>query len=285
MPPTINEQIIIYFAAFCKNSHLRYETIKLYLSGIRHFYIRYNIDSPLNYPGQLLQLQYVLRGLKKSQQNNPITRLPITFDLLERMIRILPKHMCLYDEAMYRAILLLAFFGFLRCGEFTVQQEGKFNPMLNLCLGDVSFHFVNRYDIFLKNSKADVFRQGVRIPISQSYTNRSVCPVYHMKQYIALRSASGCSAKDPLFMDSQGVILHRSQFIRNMKQLLKMVGVDPDLYNGHSFRIGAATSAGKHNVPDHLIKVLGRWSSDSYLKYIRTDVKAICHAQNAMARV
>ena len=46
-------------------------------------------------------------------------------------------------------------------------------------------------------------------------------------------------------------------------------------YSSHSFCIGAATTAGARGVPDHLIKILGRWSSDAHQIYIRTPVSSI----------
>lgn len=39
------------------------------------------------------------------------------------------------------------------------------------------------------------------------------------------------------------------------KHTLECIGIDSSRYNGHSFRIGAATV----HMEDHLIKVLGRW--------------------------
>jgi hypothetical protein len=42
------------------------------------------------------------------------------------------------------------------------------------------------------------------------------------------------------------------------------------MYASHSFRIGAATAAGSAGLPTWLIKTLGRWSSDCYERYIRT---------------
>ena len=40
---------------------------------------------------------------------------------------------------------------------------------------------------------------------------------------------------------------------------------------------GGATTAAARGVPDHLIKTLGRWSSDAYQIYIRTPVSSIVH--------
>ena len=46
-------------------------------------------------------------------------------------------------------------------------------------------------------------------------------------------------------------------------------------YTSHTFRSGAATSAASCGLPDHLIKTLGRLSSDAYQIYINTPVSTI----------
>ena len=51
---------------------------------------------------------------------------------------------------------------------------------------------------------------------------------------------------------------------------LKMAGISPEAYTGHSFRIGAATTAAKCGIEeDSLIQTLGRWKSTAYLAYIK----------------
>ena len=62
-----------------------------------------------------------------------------------------------------------------------------------------------------------------------------------------------------------------------IRNLLFSCGVVGD-YTGHSFRIGAATTAARVGLPVHLIKTMGRWSSDAYKLYFRTselDIAAV----------
>ena len=40
-------------------------------------------------------------------------------------------------------------------------------------------------------------------------------------------------------------------------------------FSSHSFRIGAATVAGRNGIPDLLIQELGRWKGNAFQSYIR----------------
>jgi hypothetical protein len=44
---------------------------------------------------------------------------------------------------------------------------------------------------------------------------------------------------------------------------------DEQIYKCYSFRIGAATTAHMMGIPDNRIKAMGRWHSDSFMRYIR----------------
>ena len=54
-----------------------------------------------------------------------------------------------------------------------------------------------------------------------------------------------------------------------LKQMLGICGVNPDLYNVHSFRSGCVVDLHKiHNLSIESIKKLGRWHSNSVYNYL-----------------
>ncbi len=227
--------------------------------------------------GHTPRLMLILRGAKRGQTSVHNGKLPVTFFVPRGIMNFLRKgSLCLYDSVMLAAAFSMAFFGFLRCGEFTTHGVG-FDPSTTLCLRDICFSPDSQsYALHLKSSKTDVSHKGVTVFLCA--TGNAECPVRLMKSYTDLRLHSGADASDPLFIDMNGSVLSRRSFISTLKMILTKLGIDANAYSGHSLRIGAATSAAKGHVPDHLIKVLGRWSSDCYQRYIKTD---IAHLQQA----
>ncbi|XP_062592590.1 uncharacterized protein LOC134254037 [Saccostrea cucullata] len=283
--PPISEQLLIYFVAFC-DEHLRlaYSTIKLYLSGIRYFYLRLKGCNPFqNNAGQnLICLQSVLTGVKKKQSMYAVpkrSRLPITMSILTKMCQLLRSGIFdMFTSYMFEAACTVAFFGFLRCGEFTVLSDSHYDDYVSI--QDVICHdsFVA---LTLRKSKTDPFRNGVQIKLFKTQTD--VCPVNAVVKYLKLRSEVFKSQPLPFFVTKEGSILTRAIFIDTLKVILSQLGLNSDLYNGHSFRIGAATTAQEARIEDHLIKTLGRWSSNCYTTYIHTSPSVIQNAQQQIA--
>jgi hypothetical protein len=76
-------------------------------------------------------------GLKKKHSDFPKrVQLPITFDILHKMYTLLRKGVFnLFIDSLLEAACVVAFFGFLRCGEFTVLDQ--FDSDTTLCYNDV----------------------------------------------------------------------------------------------------------------------------------------------------
>ena len=162
----------------------------------------------------------------------------------------------------------LAFFGFLRSSEFTCNDP--FDLSVHLTSNDITLvpnsHSPSHVLVYTKESKTDLFRQGHTITIAKS--TWPICSVMTMKDY--LLQAQPPSSR-PLFAFVQPrQWLTRNNLTTELRSILQHCGLPANNFYSHSFRIGAATTAAKAGLPPWLIKVLGRWSSDCYERYMRT---------------
>jgi hypothetical protein len=280
MPP-VSEDLLIYFVAHChEHLHIKYNTIKVYLCGIRFHYLQAGVSNPFcsGACNSLVRLQTMLKGVKRHSTTVTRPRYPITFPILCKMCdRLAAGFFSPNTNLMLLAACSAAFFGFLRCGELTVTNT--FDSAVNICVGDVTF-YADFVLLHLKTSKTDPFRHGVDIKLFQN--NHRVCPFQLLQRYVSVRRNQQAMPTDPLFVTDAGQPLNRQYFIQCTRDVLLAVGLQPDMYNGHSYRIGASTSCAQMRIEDHLIKTMGRWSSDSYLRYIRTPVSALSSAQRSL---
>ena len=106
---------------------------------------------------------------------------------------------------------------------------------------------------------------GVRSRLCGHAPPSNLCPVTAVLSYIAIRGP----AEGPLFTRANSHPLTRQWFVDRIHRALSLAGIDASAYHGHSFRIGAATTAADTGIGEYLIKTLGRWSSSAYQLYIR----------------
>ena len=167
----------------------------------------------------------------------------------------------------------MCFFGFLRAGEVVVPSDKGFDAAVHLTYADVrtdNYESPKLLEIKIKASKTDPFRKGVTVYIGR--TGEKLCPVAATLSYMVMRGPG----EGPLFTFSDGKFLTRERFVSSVRGALTKAGINPSDYAGHSFRIGAATTAAQKGVQDSLIKTLGRWESSAYTVYIRTPRDALC---------
>ena len=58
----------------------------------------------------------------------------------------------------------------------------------------------------------------------------------------------------PLFIWKSGLFLTRENFVAEVRRALEAAGLEASDFNGHSFRIGAATTAASRGMEDSMIK-------------------------------
>lgn len=274
-----SELTLMYFATHL-SSKLQFRSIKLYLASVKSLHLEYGYYLDFK---QMFQLRRLLKGLKRQLGSKKRERQPITFSILQAIHDLIKPAFCNdLTTVMLWAAFTLAFYGFLRVSEFTL--DDKFNPNYHLSLNDITFHpniqNPEHLTLNIKQSKTDPFREGIQLTIAKSGTD--ICAVLALRDYLLQKPY--LPAQGPLFTLESGKPLTRSILTANLRSLLHLIGLKDSAYASHSFRIGAATSAGTAGLPPWLIKTLGRWKSNCFELYIRTPKEVLMHVPRKLAQ-
>ena len=250
---------VVSFVAFLFKAGYAHSSIVTALSAISYSHkIRSFVD-----PTAAFVVNKLLQGASYLRPSvDP--RAPITKPVLHSLVKSTPNVTeCYYHNAMLSSTYLLAFHAFLRIGEIVVSSLDKAHSVLQLDQVTVSskecvaiFHSYKHYQgppvsLVISNIKGSLF-----------------CPVQHMKSYLLLRGASS----GPLYCFPNGSPISRSFFNQHLHKSLIWAGLSTSLYKGHSFRIGAATTAAIMGVSGDDIQRMGRWKSQAFRKYIRIPI-------------
>ena len=249
------------------DSGLKHRTIKAYLSAVRFLHIAEGAQDPFKPTHE--RLEYILRGIKRCESEQAAKgreRLPITPTILKRIKGVWEGKANEHDTIMIWAACCTAFFGFLRAGELTVPNDKGYDPAVHLSRNDIALdnpRTPTMVRVTIKQSKTDPFRKGINLFLGK--TSTEVCPVTALLNYLVVRG----KRKGPLFLFEDGRFLTRQRFVEKVREALAEAKIEQASYCGHSFRIGAATTAASRGLEDSVIKTLGRWRSLAYLQYIK----------------
>ena len=116
-----------------------------------------------------------------------------------------------------------------------------------------SRHNPQMVTLLLRRSKTDPFGAGTQLHIGRTFN--AICLVSALLSYLALRPQT----PGPLFVFQNGTPLSRASLVSHLRDALQSIGLDATNFSGHSFRIGAASTAAKAGFSDSFIKTLGRW--------------------------
>lgn len=231
------------------------------------------------------RLRQILKGIKveAGKAGKPArSRLPITPSVLRKMKSVwLGRDPDDYSRVMLWAASVTTFFSFCRSGEVTVPRQDLYDPSAHLSYSDIAVNNANAPSIIslqIKQSKTDQERVGTRVVIGK--TGDDLCPVGALLTYLSKRG----SKPGPLFQWQDGSPLTKSRFVEEVRSALSAANLPAKDFAGHSFRIGAATTAATMGFDDSTIQTLGRWKSSSYLLYIRLEPHRLAAVAPSLAK-
>ncbi|XP_075052443.1 uncharacterized protein LOC142139068 isoform X2 [Mixophyes fleayi] len=203
-----------------------------------------------------------MKGWARTRPSVPDSRRPITVPLLRQLIMSLAEvTSSSYESTLFSTAFSMAFHGAFRISELVAKSRVSLGTAL---LGKYTLVASTQVSIKIARSKTDQFSRGHWVTLSPC-NDTSICPVAWCNKFSGIRPKDS----EAWLAHMDGSPLSKFQFNAIFKSAVIKVGLDPKFYGTHSFRIGAATAAamGGASVPD--IKLLGRWKSDNYKRYIR----------------
>ena len=226
-----------------------------YVSAVGYLHRLLGLQDPTS--GTLVQK--LLAGAAKVHVPKP-PRLPITILILHRMLVDIDSIIHVkYHRLLLKAMFTVAFFGLMRIGEVTMSK----NKQIPLKLSQVVFS-PDKVTISISLFKHNKSNKPVEVYLERQ-EDSVVCPVFNLANYVLLRGY----AVGPLFAFPDLSPVPRQFFSKNLKLLITFAGLDFSRYLGHSFRIGGASYYAELGYTDAQLRLMGRWGSNAFIKYIR----------------
>ena len=165
---------------------------------------------------------------------------------------------------------LLSFFLLFRKSNILPTTKFGFGKDRHLMWQDITFTGYNLV-VGIRWSKTDQFgRELKRFPLPIIHSS-VLCPLKAIKA--VLRLIPGSPEGHVASLGAHSLTYQR--FMVRLRGVLAEVGVkNSEEFSSHSFRRGGATFAYLCGVPAEIIKLLGNWKSDCYLKYLHLPLEA-----------
>ena len=269
-----NALVVAWYAQFLTRRLKSHGALLSYISGVKklHQMLGYSIKSFKHFI-----LKITLMGLKRSNEHVVVQAPPITPKLLEQMHAQL--NFTLEEDVVFWAAAILAFFLLFRKSNLLPDTKWGFDKAKQLRRKDLLFT-KDKVIVGIRWAKNHQFtRELFTFPLPK-IPNSSLCPVSAL--HVLFRKVRG-DANSHLFSFSDGSSLTYKKFQEKTRRVLAAAGVPrSDTYRSHSYRRGGTTFSFLCGIPTPIIKTLGMWRSDSYLRYIDFPLEARTAASELM---
>lgn len=248
------------------------DTVSNYLSGLCQQLEPYFPD--VRTIRHSLLVKRTLKGCRRLRGVATKRKRALTFDDLYLVHNTL-NNSTSHDDRLFLAMLFTGFFALMRLGELSFPNDKQLQNWRKVTKRSSVVIANDQYEFHLPCHKADPFFEGNRIIVKkQQYCN--IDPLSTFMSYLLSRDRL-FPLSSPLWLTSRGTVPTRYFFMSRMKRFFQA-----DI-GGQSMHAGGATSLAEHGVPPSLIQLIGRWSSDAFLIYIRKNpvlIQALLYSHN-----
>ena len=170
-----------------------------------------------------------------------------------------------YLECLYKSLFSTMYYALMRVGEVAESPHAVRVTKVHQSTNKRKFLLI--LDSSKTHGRTDR-PQELTLDIHDKVKNSLYCPVQLAKNYSILRPKYNSPTEQfYIFQDYSPV---RPENVRKiMRELIDSIGLDSNLYDTHSFRIGRATDMLKAGFTVEQIKRKGRWRSNAVFKYLR----------------
>ena len=257
-PPDLQQ--LLCFLQYLHNNKLSPGVIANYLSSVK---VKANT---LRWPLSVFHHPFIQRFFKSIKVNGQFVPKHKGFFDLPTLKAISQTCRILDDPILYRAVFLLAFFGFLRVSNIAPHSVSAFSPCRHLLRKDVIFAPPGAHVLikWAKNMQEARKYKFVQIP---SMKDHSICPVTALKNLLKDRNL----AQDkPLFTTLQLQPLIDTKIRQSLTKVLTHLNIPSQGHTFHAFRRSGAIVAFDLGVHLDQVKAHGNWNSDAILTYLRS---------------
>ena len=254
-------QAVSLFFEFLAQQGLRAQTLTNYLTVLKHFFAIYNLNlAPLGHRLITLAIRAVAYNTPLSFRIKGIITVAQLKQLVQRAIQLPDGH-------IYKAVILLGFFGFYRLSTLLPPSVAAFSNSRFPTHGDIIWgapgaHVITKCS---KNMQVSGQVHVIQLPV---LTDKEICPVTALKIIV---SSDKRQVDKPLFTVKSGskeIILTASKMRKTLRVIVSAIGLRPSELGFHTFRRSGACWAFDHNIDLNQIKVHGGWRSDAIWRYL-----------------
>ena len=225
-------------------------------------------------------LKILLTGIRRRKAHLAKQALPVTPRILQDINARLVCHSA--KDQVFWALCLLAFFTMCRKSNLVPNSAAQYNPAKHLSRVDIEVT-PRGLLITVGWSKTIQFGQRRLVILVVRIPGSLLCPV---RAYRTMCHSIPASDSAPAFLipeNGQLRPLTYRMWMSRLRGILTQTGRNASKFSCHSFRRGGASFAFKAGVPSELVKLLGDWRSNCYLRYLHFPLESKTQAAQSMA--